>query len=37
MDDGEVRSLAVWGRVLSETEMKEVCDVLDNDGQLIVE
>lgn len=36
MDNGEVRSIAVWNRVLTESEMKDICSVLDNDGSLIV-
>jgi len=36
LDDGEVRSIAVWGRILTESEMKDICGILDNDGGLIV-
>ena len=36
MDDGEVRSLWVWNRVLSEAEMKDICNVLDNSGGQVV-
>ena len=36
MDNGEVRSIAVWGRVLSQNEMTDICTILDTDGGLIV-
>ena len=37
MDDGEVRSFAVWDRVLTDSEMTNIVNVLDNKGKLIVE
>ena len=36
MDDGEVRSIAIWDRELSSAERKSIADKLDNDGGLIV-
>ena len=37
LDNGEVRSIAIWNRVLTEQEMKDICAKLDNDGERLVE
>ncbi|RLC78696.1 MAG: hypothetical protein DRI61_09450 [Chloroflexi bacterium] len=36
MDDGEIRSIGCWSRILSEATMKNICDALDNDGVLLL-
>jgi len=36
LDDGDVRSVAVWGKKLTQSTMKSICDTLDNKGALIV-
>ena len=37
LDDGEVRSVAIWNRVLDTSEMVEIVKVLDTDGGLLVQ
>ena len=36
LDNGDVRSIAIWQKALTPTEMKSICDIIDNDGGLIV-
>lgn len=35
-NNSEIRSLAIWSRVLTEVEMKQICVALDTDGGLLV-
>jgi hypothetical protein len=36
LDDGDVRSVVVWGKKLTRSTMKSICDTLDTKGALIV-
>lgn len=35
LDDGEVRSVAIWNRVLTESEMQGVCSALESGGLIV--